>query len=523
MSDTLSTIERGAPDFIITPEPVEPSVADGIITSPDAEQVYTHAHSDGQEFSGTVEQARKVCSAMGRMTLENVRATLQENDLAARISQRGREKRQAESAKQTENQDRSQVIHISEKQKTIPVTLMTDSNEPDKNVPDITHVSIHTETDTMSGNEAANASLTTVVESIRNTSSPQKVPDIHKVHVLLDGAEQMSQLADEKPEHSGRTAGMESGYVDELVLQNVDSSIKQPAEVEPGIVPQSEIIMPAKRAEEQPSVIVRQDYQPDESPVTVYAEPDLELTSGENKQDFETIDSTDPVYSLAQAGVPEEFQLPSLAEADELTEILELIADYELLEPGEISRFTEDSTDNMVGRLELEMVTSEQQAIIATPELPAAAADIVIAISELAEALVSEEAKEVHNIIEEIIRLPNSLSVSSAAEDANVDQTLSDLFVELFERAGIEYGPELIESFVVLTRAHYLEELLPLLTETEINAPRLPDEIGTREFLQKLQHGLSRIKQTVNHYYELGKSALRLYDMDQTLYRAYGR
>lgn len=157
---------------------------------------------------------------------------------------------------------------------------------------------------------------------------------------------------------------------------------------------------------------------------------------------------------------------------------------------------------------------AESQAVISVPELPTPVGEIEATITQLAEALELThpgEPTEAYQILEEIIALPASLETAAAEPAVMVEERLEELFIELFEETAIEYTPELIVSFIKLTQAHYLEELLETAKEEE--AQGLPDEIGTREFLQKLKHGLSNMKQTAIHFYEIGKSVLRLYGL----------
>jgi hypothetical protein len=158
---------------------------------------------------------------------------------------------------------------------------------------------------------------------------------------------------------------------------------------------------------------------------------------------------------------------------------------------------------------------AEMQTVVSVPELPAPVEEIEVAITQLAEALELKEAnasQDVYQILEEIITLPDALEASTVEAQAAVEEKLKVLFVRLFETTGIEHTPELIESFIKLTGAHYLEALLPrVAAEAEEDTGALHDVIGTREFLQKLQHGLSAMKQAVVHFYAIGKSVVRLY------------
>ena len=63
-------------------------------------RIFTRSHG-GKEFSGTIEQARKLCPALGAMSVENAVQTLQEEDLASKLARMGRERRLADAEKKT--------------------------------------------------------------------------------------------------------------------------------------------------------------------------------------------------------------------------------------------------------------------------------------------------------------------------------------------------------------------------------------------------------------------------------------
>lgn len=154
---------------------------------------------------------------------------------------------------------------------------------------------------------------------------------------------------------------------------------------------------------------------------------------------------------------------------------------------------------------------------IKNAHLPTPIEEISAVINKVAETLEQRErvvSAEARQIVEEIITLPLTIDTSGQTNEANIvntEERLNELFKELFETLEIDYTPELIKSFVTITKLHYMDELL----ETSKNAGkedfRPPDEIGTREFLQKLLSGLSNMKRTIVHFYEIGKSTLRLY------------
>lgn len=61
-----------------------------------SEKTFAHVLEDGRKVTGTLEQARRLCPVIGDMTLEDARATLNDADLAQRIVERRRARKQAE-------------------------------------------------------------------------------------------------------------------------------------------------------------------------------------------------------------------------------------------------------------------------------------------------------------------------------------------------------------------------------------------------------------------------------------------
>lgn len=148
------------------------------------------------------------------------------------------------------------------------------------------------------------------------------------------------------------------------------------------------------------------------------------------------------------------------------------------------------------------------------PELSAPIAEIESTMMQLSEALMDvaqPEIKSVETILEKIIRLPEIVAVAATEEEELIEEKLEELFIELLDEAGIDYSPQLIESFVRLTKIYYLELIEESEEEVEEELNSLPHEIGTREFLQKLHHGLGTMMQAVRNFYSIGRSIMRLY------------
>ena len=162
----------------------------------------------------------------------------------------------------------------------------------------------------------------------------------------------------------------------------------------------------------------------------------------------------------------------------------------------------------------------QTEAAIPVTELPAPTEEVEVAMAQLLDALdtvdetENDEPTRADAILEKILALPAELANASEQEVVVLAEKLEELFIELFEEVGINYTPELIESFVKLTETHYLEAVLQTSENIETETADQPNEIGTREFLQKLQDGLRAMKQAMINFYEIGKSILRVYNYD---------
>jgi len=239
------------------------------------------------------------------------------------------------------------------------------------------------------------------------------------------------------------------------------------------------------------------------------------LTAGpEAIVDEAKVDYTDLQQALPKEGTPQE--------------VKEIMASHDLIEEGGVDSTVADYEQDKVTPIELSvdkqqaepvrLISAELGDVMYIPELPAPIDEIETAFLQLSESLISvepEKSQAVYQILEQIIELPASLKTATYESTVKLEEKLEELFIELFDAVDIAWTPELIKSFIKLTQSHYLEELLEPPKEAEMQG--LPDEIGTREFLQKLQHGLSSMKQAAVYLYEIGKSALRLYGLSRSV------
>ncbi len=491
MTGTLPVAERIPQGVPIQPEIIEPSIIDEGAASSDGaivgnggvnqepEQVFSRAHNNGQEFSGTVEQARKVCPALGRMSVENARATLQEEDLAARVMRRGREKREAEASKPNESK--------------------ADSDKP---------VDAEKGSKQLEANQSAVSSESVILKQSKDMPIQLPTPEWHDLFVSQAEAvmppqvtrdirdETVKILANEGKNPAGLTVEVEPSHLDTLANVRLGMAKKSGEKIRYTIEPDKEAMVSHATVEEEarPVFYETAEIQAIVEPahLTVHKETEI-IEQQEILADYALLGEDDAILLMA------DFK-QSKAEVHEVENVP--LGEIIVASPADIEVF---------GLAPVESLT-----VLSASELPATVKEIEAAILQLVEALGLTEADETQNvdqILEEIIALPDAIEANTDDAVMTVEQNLEGLFARLFEESGVESTPELIKSFVELTKAHYLKESLPINIETEDEIQTLPDEIGTREFLQKLRHGLSSMKQAVAHFYEIGRSIMRLYTM----------
>jgi hypothetical protein len=81
------------------------------LISQDSELVLTHILKDGSEVSGTLEQAMRLCPVIGEMTMQEARATFNDQALAQRIIERRRARQKAEEQEAPEKQTMAPAQH----------------------------------------------------------------------------------------------------------------------------------------------------------------------------------------------------------------------------------------------------------------------------------------------------------------------------------------------------------------------------------------------------------------------------
>lgn len=137
--------------------------------------------------------------------------------------------------------------------------------------------------------------------------------------------------------------------------------------------------------------------------------------------------------------------------------------------------------------------------------------DVLAQLAEKVEEIDEQTEEKLNKILDKIIEIPAGLVVEgeNGLTGTEAQEELEKLFVELFENAGLEYTPELIESLTYLAlRWNLIDEIEGLKNKKEVD--EVPQEGGTHEIIKQILVSLSNVKRAMTHAYAIGKSALRL-------------
>lgn len=596
------------------------------------ERVYTYVHPDGKEYSGTEEQAAKICPVLGQMSVQARQRTLAQSDREARMAERGRKNREAAeaAAKQTAAQPaktapiNTEPAGKKQHKETVatpePAAVAEPLHAAERDIsaeraPAPPVKTVEAEHLSLAVADAQHRDVTERQAELPKTDQPKtdEVPlDLHTETVRISDTErivrpQTEQVVITKPERQPEPDTTPAQlYPAEDIAETIHRvrAVRWPAEVAAERLQMErhenpdttfiEAVMQPETAAEAPAApttriadniaaveqfedAIALSEMHESEPVTgETADTDMDaevpgagepaaavelpgyfafLDTGESipesvpavaedtsPEEFSTslqeyTDAVTPPESSDDGMEPPPEEAIDIAEGAETYPIAiesthEAAPAHAINQSEVIVKETPTETDppvslqTIVPAVESLAVPPTIEAAInpapISPELPAPVKVIEAAITQIHEALDTAPAQEnkeateigkVHEIIGRIIRLPE-ITEFDPENVTEVEHELEALFTELFEAAHITHTPELIESFVVLTRGQYLEQLWQALEEQQGDEDSLPDEIGTREFLQKLRQSLSQVQKKLRHLYEIGKSALHLYSQE---------
>lgn len=137
----------------------------------------------------------------------------------------------------------------------------------------------------------------------------------------------------------------------------------------------------------------------------------------------------------------------------------------------------------------------------------------LVQLAEYIEETDEETKEKLDELLDKIIEVPLRLDtgLENGLTEDEAQEELEKLFAELFDAAGVEYTPELIESLAYLTlKWNLVDEVKKLKIKEEVEEE--PQESGTHEIIKQILVGISTIKKVLAHACAIGKSALKLYN-----------
>lgn len=175
----------------------------------------------------------------------------------------------------------------------------------------------------------------------------------------------------------------------------------------------------------------------------------------------------------------------------------------------------ENSSANKV-----ELINMVSQFIPESPaiELPSPLEEVEMTIGQLINIIENEDIdipESANQIFEDIIFYADSFKefnegqVVEFKSEFEFDQGLMELYKELFDVFSIDYSDDLINSIVILSNINIFNDYQPEKPLKSINKYSEISDIGTREFLQKLLHGIRDFKQRAANVCLIGRSVLR--------------
>lgn len=384
---------------------------------------------------------------------------------------------------------------------------------------------------------ATNAEITTVSEAIRPaapkaTAVANSPPQSSAPEAVINGTDQESSSA-------ARSVEERLNETEPIIKPEFED--KQPtrpfetAEADVAVKP----FVEAKPAPEISEIVADQEIESIALPVApeATAQPEateLSLKSAVIPEEItelaeERTETTEDVSALTML----DYQPDSYSPVDFEEEVVVQLAQSEAAgeEPGELAAFSSSAREDTSENLEADAALISQfdnnstfsgQIEFAEREQPTQISltieeieDSLIQLGENIEASAPATTKKVNEILDKIIDVSAKLEShdDESITETQAQEELEELFTQLFDKAGVEHTPELIESLASLTlRWRLADEIEKLKNEEETD--KVQQGSGTHEIIKKLLKVLSTIKKAIVHAGAIGKSALRLYSVN---------
>jgi outer membrane biosynthesis protein TonB len=184
------------------------------------------------------------------------------------------------------------------------------------------------------------------------------------------------------------------------------------------------------------------------------------------------------------------------------TEIVPVLEKIELLD------LREGEESGPLLKVEGPTIDSEQVVLTSVPAVEVE--EIIAQLIDRIEPNDSEALGGINGTLNEIVEVATKLEVvidEKNIEEIQAPEELEELLIKLLDGIGIEYTPEMIEPMARLVVGR---NMLKKIRKIKVEENEEPQDTGTHEAIMQLLLGISTVKKTKEHFYAIGKSALRL-------------
>lgn len=159
------------------------------------------------------------------------------------------------------------------------------------------------------------------------------------------------------------------------------------------------------------------------------------------------------------------------------------------------------------------LIEQESLAVSTAEQLSVPLAEVEDFLAQLTECIDNndpETAAVVNKNLDKIMEIAAALEANNSDTsivEAEAQEEIEELYIEVLEALGMEYRPELIESLVRLT---IYRQLVGEEMQEEEEVGEVPQDTGTHEAITQLIVSASNIKKTLEYTCAIGNSALKL-------------
>jgi len=461
------SISEATAQHIAPPDLLDAEQAPSVVMS---EQIHDESHPNIQEFHGTVEQAMRLCPALGKMSREGAQKALDEQAMLDKMmdefeAELAAEESSMQTEPKAETQPKPEVKHKVEKE--------TVENEP------------------------------TTIEQLPNDVAAAQEPEVRnaqpeipsRVAMIREVIERLHQPQETKPPVK-------------VAPEQVESQLLEPSQA-PEATLVSDAIVPTKgdaMLEVEPAVLptgittVEEVEALNIQPVDIAIEEIDTLVESLSDDASNKVSNTDFTETPSESVTPEESAINELQQFSDSLPELALLLDSEP-RPIELHEdsFTNDETESAMPLDQSEDVPVESEYLTVSAELDATIIELVDAIL-----LLEAEGEELESAY------PATFEGQEESVQIKPQEKIQELVAKLVE---LEAKIQVSDTLSTAIDKDALLQILEQLITDDDDAGFLSKRLGTSEFLARVRQSLVDYQNAAVSAYRLGSSLLHLYSL----------